>query len=341
MRFLKSGAKLVNYHIPKVNPGYNHYICGSMKRILAIVSCIWLALVVVTAQIQRDNWMAGLPDSMQVCRVSVPGTHDSGTAGVRFPMRHYACTQTMDLSEQWDAGIRFFDLRPKLVGDRLKIYHGPANCHLTLEEALLILKEKLELSPTEFCIVMTNNAGGGQTAVDMTMELITTVIPARMLVDFKEDMTVADIRGRILFIHRNAPSRDVDTPGVVVRGWPGNGMSRKARMVSSDAKSAELWAQDYFTSGNNDKDAYLSSKWDNMYRVLRAFRDANDGVWCINHASGYTGTGISTNIKRNVKSTNMRLLDYLRDSDTPVGIIPMDFPQQELIDAIIGCNHIE
>jgi 1-phosphatidylinositol phosphodiesterase len=247
----------------------------------------------------------------------------------------------MDLSEQWDAGIRFFDLRPKLEGGKLKIYHGPANCHITFEEALLILKEKLELSPTEFCIVMTNSAGGGQTAVDMTMELINSVIPVGMLAVFKADMTVADIRGRILFIHRNTPSRGVDAPGVVVRGWPGNGMSRKARMVSSDAKSAELWAQDYFTSGNNDKDAYLSSKWDNMYRVLRAFRDANDGVWCINHASGYTGTGISTNIKRNVKSTNMRLLDYLRDSDTPVGIIPMDFPQQELIDAIIGCNHIE
>lgn len=312
-----------------------------MRRILAIVCCLGLTMVVAMAHTQRDNWMAGLPDSMQVCRVSVPGTHDSGTAGVRFPMRHYACTQTMDLSEQWDAGIRFFDLRPKLVGDRLKIYHGPANCHLTLEEALLILKEKLELNPTEFCIVMTNSAGGGQTAVDMTMELISSVIPVGMLADFKADMSVADIRGRILFIHRNTPSRGVDAPGVVVRGWPGNGTSRKARMVSSDTKSAELWAQDYFTSGNNDKDAFLNSKWDNVYRLLQAFRDADNGVWCINHASGYTGTGISTNIKRNVKSTNMRLLDYLRDSDTPVGIIPMDFPQQELIDAIIGCNHIE
>ena len=295
-------------------------------------------MVVAMAQTQRDNWMASLPDSMPVCKVSIPGTHDSGTAGVRFPMRHYACTQTMDLSEQWDAGIRFFDLRPKLEGGKLKIYHGPANCHITFEEALLILKEKLELSPTEFCIVMTNSAGGGQTAVDMTMELINSVIPVGMLAVFKADMTVADIRGRILFIHRNTPSRGVDALGVVVRGWPGNGMSRKARMVSSDAKSAELWAQDYFTSGNNDKDAYLSSKWDNMYRVLRAFRDANDGVWCINHASGYTGTGIRTNIKRCSDSVNGQLLDYLKTHDGPIGIIPMDFPSQELIDAIIRMN---
>lgn len=312
-----------------------------MRRILAIVCCLGLTMVVAMAQTQRDNWMASLPDSMPVCKVSIPGTHDSGTAGVRFPMRHYACTQTMDLSEQWDAGIRFFDLRPKLEGGKLKIYHGPANCHITFEEALLILKEKLELSPTEFCIVMTNSAGGGQTAVDMTMELISSVIPVGMLAVFKADMTVADIRGSILFIHRNTPSRGVCAPGVVLRGWPGNGMSRKARMVSSDAKSAELWAQDYFTSGNNDKDAYLSSKWDNMYRVLRAFSDADDGVWCINHASGYTGTGIRTNIKRCSDSINRQLLDYLRTHSSPIGIIPMDFPQQKLIDAIIDCNQLE
>ena len=274
--------------------------------------------------------MASLPDSMPVCKVSIPGTHDSGTAGVRFPMRHYACTQTMDLSEQWDAGIRFFDLRPKLEGGKLKIYHGPANCHITFEEALLILKEKLELSPTEFCIVMT--------AVDMTMELISSVIPVGMLADFKADMSVADIRGRILFIHRNTPSRGVDAPGVVVRGWPGNGMSRKARMVSSDAKSAELWAQDYFTSGNNDKDAFLSSKWDNMYRVLRAFSDADDVVWCINHASGYTGTGVRTNIKRCSDYINSHLEEFLNEQSGPIGIIPMDFPTQELIDAIVKLN---
>ena len=297
-----------------------------------------LLTLALGARTVNSNWIEGLPDTVRVCRVSIPGTHDSGTAGVRFPMKHYARTQTMSLSEQWDAGIRFFDLRPRLEGGKLKIYHGPANCHLTFQEALLILKQKLEQHPAEFCIVMTNMAGGGQQATDMMLDLIHATIPVDMLPVFKADMTVADIRGRILFIHRNTPSRGVDVPGVVVRGWPGNGTSRKARMVSSDENSAELWAQDYFTSGNNDTDAYLSSKWDNIYRVLRAFRGADDMVWCINHASGYTGTGISTNIKRCSDAINRQLLDYLETHSGPVGIIPMDFPSQKLIDAIIEMN---
>lgn len=286
----------------------------------------------------NERWMASLSDSTLACRVSIPGTHDSGTAGVRFPMKHYARTQTMNLAEQWDAGIRFFDLRPKLEGSELKIYHGPANCHLTLEESLLILKQKLEQHPTEFCIVMTNSAGGGQTAVDKTMELIKSVIPAQMLAVFKKDMTVADIRGRILFIHRNSPSRDVDVPGVVVHGWPGNGTSRKARIVSSLGESAVLWAQDYFTSGNNDKDAYLTGKWNNMHSLLSAFSESENGIWCINHTSGYTGTGVKTNIKRCSDTINKQLLDYLKTHDGPLGIIPIDFPGQELIDAIIRTN---
>ena len=129
------------------------------------------------AQPVRDRWMAGLPDSLKACRVSIPGTHDSGTYGVKFPMRHYARTQTMDLSRQWDAGIRFFDLRPRLVNGTLRIYHGPADCHLGFREALLIIKRKLEEHPSEFCVVMTNSAGGGLEGVDMTMDDINSLFP--------------------------------------------------------------------------------------------------------------------------------------------------------------------
>lgn len=307
-----------------------------MKRFSVIG--FMMVFAAVSLQAANENWMAGLPDSMPVCRVSIPGTHDSGTAGVRFPMRHYARTQTMNLSEQWDAGIRFFDLRPKLDGDELKIYHGPANCHLTLEEALTILIDKLELNPTEFCIIMTNSAGGGQKAVNMTMDLISAVVPSKMLAYFRPDLTVADIRGRMLFMHRNAPSAGIDYPGVVTRGWPGNGMSRQARIVSSEGVGATLWAQDFFTNGSRDGESYLKSKWDNMYRLMRALYGADDKVWCINHASGYTGTGVSTNIRRNAQTINKHLLDYLLENRSTVGIIPMDFPSQELIDAIVDCN---
>ena len=307
-----------------------------MKRITAFCSLIALMLSTAHAQTDNSGWMALLPDTAYVCRLSIPGTHDSGTSGVRFPMRHYARTQTMDLSEQWDAGIRFFDLRPKLEDGTLRIYHGPADCHITLEEALQVLKQKIKKNPTEFCIVMTNNAGVGQATIDEAMELINLVIPVEMLADFNAEMTVADIRGRFLFIHRNVPSRGVHYPGVVTRSWFDNGSSHGSRIVSSGGSSAVLWAQDYFT--DEGKGNYLDSKWDKVTALIREFASAPEGVWCINHLSGYTGSGISTNINRNAKTTNSRLLENLGNHKKPIGVVPMDFPGQELIDAIIFLN---
>lgn len=292
--------------------------------------------VVWGAKASNEDWMSRLPDTVKVCRVSIPGTHDSGTAGVGILTRHYARTQQLSIAEQWDAGIRFFDLRPKIEDGTLRIYHGPANCHLGFEEALLIIKRELEQHPTEFCVVMTNSAGGGLEGVDMTMDLINTLFDIKMLAQFNAKMTVADMRGRVLFIHRDYRTNGRDWPGTVVFGWPGNGSSHHVRMMSSQEKSAVLWAQDYFTDGG--KGNYQDTKWDKVASLVGEFASAPDGVWCINHASGYTGSGISTNIKRNAKTTNVRLLEYLGNHKNPVGIVPMDFPAQELIDAIIFLN---
>ena len=168
------------------------------------------------------------------------------------------------------------------------------------------------------------------------MDDINTLFDINMLAQFHADMTVADMRGRVLFIHRDYRDNGRDYPGTVVLGWPGNGSSHHSRMESCQYQSAVLWAQDFFTEGG--KGDYLNSKWDKVTALIREFASAPDGVWCINHLSGYTGAGISTNINRNAKTTNTRLLEYLGNHKKPIGIIPMDFPSQELIDAIIFLN---
>ena len=303
-----------------------------MKRFLFF---LLLALSTVM-QSANNNWMASLPDALRVCRVSIPGTHDSGTAGVRFPMRHYARTQTLSIGDQWDAGIRFFDLRPKLDDGELKIFHGPADCHISFSEALLIIRNKLEQDPAEFCIIMTNLAGGGDEAAQLMSEQITSVIPPDMIAPFAPDIAVADVRGKVLFIHRNMSA--ADAPGTITLGWPGNGTSRHARISAADGANAILWAQDYFTLGKKGQGGYLKRKWSSVQQLAEAFESADGEVWCINHTSGYTGKGVTTNIRRCSNRINASLLEYLDTHKRPIGIVPMDFPSQELIDAIILLN---
>lgn len=288
-----------------------------MKRLISI----FLLVFCTFACAQKSGWMASLDDTMPAWRVSIPGTHDSGTAGVRFPARHYARTQAMTLAEQWEAGIRFFDLRPKPDGQALGIYHGPADCHITFIESLQVLTAKLQQNPTEFCIVMTNLAGGGQKAMEMVDREIHNTVPEQMTASFTSDLKVKDLRGKILFIHRS--------------GKAAGAFRRGDNLYASDSNEhMPLCWQDYFC-GNGD---YLEYKWYLLENMLDFFETVSYDAWCINHASGYTGRGISTDIRRNANVTNPRLLERLLRHPVPTGIIPMDFPSQELIDAIISCN---
>lgn len=308
-----------------------------MRACRFLICWFFLLMTAVSAGASNENWMASLPDALKVCRVSVPGTHDSGTAGVRFPMRHYARTQTLTIGEQWDAGIRFFDLRPRLDDGALKIFHGPADCHVSFSEALLIIRNKLEQNPAEFCIIMTNLAGGGDEAARLMSEQISGIIPSDMIAPFAPDIAVADVRGKVLFIHRNMSA--ADAPGTITLGWPGNGTSRYARISASDGMNAMLWVQDYFTLGKKGQGGYLKRKWNSVQQLAEAFENADGKVWCINHTSGYTGRGVTTNIRRCSKHINAGLLNYLTTHKSPIGIVPMDFPPQELIDAIILLNN--
>uniref|UniRef100_A0A8C8AC83 Phosphatidylinositol-specific phospholipase C X domain-containing protein n=1 Tax=Otus sunia TaxID=257818 RepID=A0A8C8AC83_9STRI len=65
------------------------------------------------------DWMAGLPDALPLSHLSIPGTHDSLSL---FGGRRLRC-QSWGLESQLAAGIRFLDVRCKLVRGELHIYH--------------------------------------------------------------------------------------------------------------------------------------------------------------------------------------------------------------------------
>ena len=56
------------------------------------------------AAVKQADWMAHHPDSVPIGNLTIPGTHDSMTA--TCPQRYYK-TQTLQLAEQLDIGVRF------------------------------------------------------------------------------------------------------------------------------------------------------------------------------------------------------------------------------------------
>lgn len=73
----------------------------------------------------RATWMSQLPDEIAVQDLSVPGTHDSA-AMLGFTHANVSVTQNQRIDEQLSNGIRFLDLRVKIMFEKkgLAMYHG-------------------------------------------------------------------------------------------------------------------------------------------------------------------------------------------------------------------------
>lgn len=73
----------------------------------------------------RATWLSQLPDDLAVQDLSIPGTHDSA-ALLGFTHANVSVTQNMKIEDQLNNGIRFLDLRVKIMFSQrgLAMYHG-------------------------------------------------------------------------------------------------------------------------------------------------------------------------------------------------------------------------
>ena len=114
------------------------------------------------------DWLGMVKDDTKVCKLSIPGTHDTMTGmGFYQPLLKYvfnmtAISQVSTLEEQMACGMRFFDIRPVVSIDTLatnpkekqilRLAHGINEIDVTFEEAIDQMQRYLKAHPTEFFI---------------------------------------------------------------------------------------------------------------------------------------------------------------------------------------------
>ena len=187
------------------------------KRLFMAFACLLTALAVCA-----DDWMARLDDHVYVDQLSIPGTHDAGTGhgfdggkinsswgwliSIAGPAK-YGKTQDKNIGEQWDSGIRAFDLRPCVNGSSLHIYHGILGTKVSFHDALAIIRDKVIAHPTEFAVVMMRHETEGDNDNSTWAEKMSEVLSSDefrpYLALFKPDLTVKDLRGKILILSRD------------------------------------------------------------------------------------------------------------------------------------------
>lgn len=115
----------------------------------------------------HPEWMARVPDHTSLASLSIPGTHDTETFDLVNETK-FQC-QNHDLRTQLRAGLRYFDIRGRLLIDEaasgeetapvIGIFHARMYTGYTLEDVLLTFFEFLNQHPTEGIIMRLKQEG--------------------------------------------------------------------------------------------------------------------------------------------------------------------------------------
>ncbi len=84
-----------------------------------------------------QDWMGGLPDSIELRRLTIPGTHDSGA---RFGGPWTECQNTT-IAQQLQSGIRFLDVRCRITNGSFAIHHGAAFQNMMFGDVLIACRD--------------------------------------------------------------------------------------------------------------------------------------------------------------------------------------------------------
>ncbi|OHT10806.1 1-phosphatidylinositol phosphodiesterase [Tritrichomonas foetus] len=101
-----------------------------------------------------QKWMELIPDSTPICKIKIPGTHNSGagpnTAKSISKMINFAAQcHGLDIKEQINQGIRYVDVRLKLDNECLNIYHGMIKYNSSFSKVLQDISNFLRENPSE------------------------------------------------------------------------------------------------------------------------------------------------------------------------------------------------
>lgn len=274
------------------------------------------------------GWMGKLPGTLRLSEISIPGTHDSGAEA---PELVGVATQTWNIKEQLQGGIRYFDIRVRENEGSTgwDIYHGSVDLELTFDQVLTWMKDFLALPENSgeviICWIQTAEPGVNPNYGTIRNSYISNnaqiYFPTPALTNAP---SLSEIRqgGKRIYLLDDVRGDHVDLQMDRQKYW-------KVYLEAIDC-----YGPDCNSVFAGDEYASLVGK----QRVVLEYIDKADAStkWTLNDISGAQGATPSY-----VASfTNARAFEHLnkKSSKTNVGTIVMDYPGEGLIYRIIKTN---
>lgn len=181
-----------------------------------------------------NNWITGMNDNVLVSQLSIPGTANSFSDEYNGTDAEYYKAQTSSFEEQWDAGIRCFELRcPNNSSgnslDGVQLQCNRQNLGITFGDAVDMIWEKVKGSG-EFAMIMPafeSDARREGNVTDFANDLnqFFTDHSGYAYKTYSRDLTVGEARGTLMFLARITTEEDngltLPTPGqgVFIDQW--------------------------------------------------------------------------------------------------------------------------
>jgi len=315
------------------------------------------------------DWLSMVRDDAQVCKLSIPGTHDTMTGmGFYQPVLKYvfnmtAISQVSTLEEQMACGMRFFDIRPVVSIDTLatdpkekqilRLAHGISELDVTFEEAIDQLQRYLKAHPSEFFIAKLQADNGMENQNNWTVLLDKVLSKPKyeglFVSDWRPDITVGEMRGKILWLSRYdlRPLNALFHFPVVYCDWPDEdpdidealnpAAQRSCAMYNMNDTTvrATLYKQDYYKTTSELR---MRNKQQTVVDMMHSAREATvtaDPIWIVNHCSAYTEVSPRGYIT-NAANLHPLVIADLQQHDGTVGIMPMDMACHDYVHCIIN-----
>lgn len=311
------------------------------------------------------DWLSMVRDETKVCKLTIPGTHDTMTGmGFYQPVLKYifnttAISQVSTLEEQMNSGLRFFDIRPVVSTDTiakkkiLRLTHGISELDITFEWTIDQLQSYLKAHPSEFFIVKLQFDNGFEDQKDLYTLLSNVLHMSKyqgLFVDnWRPDITVGEMRSKILWLSRFdlRPFNAAFHYPIVYCDWPDEDpdieedinpeAQRNCGMynMTDTTLTAKLYKQDYYKTTTEKR---MRNKQKTVIDMMHTAREATAGdkdIWIVNHCSAYTEVSPRGYIT-NASNLHPLVIDDLQTYEGTVGIIPMDMACHDYVHCIIN-----
>jgi 1-phosphatidylinositol phosphodiesterase len=339
------------------------------KRELTAVYIQRHNFLAIISSTNHHAWMREIRDDYPLSSLSIPGTHNSPTCYTALPS--VRC-QSVDIQDQLEAGVRFFDIRVSATpdNDNLALVHSVFPISLTgtkwFADLLNVVYGFLEANPSETLVMSLKREGTGKASdQDMSRYLRDRYVKSKKDAWWTRPSipTLGEARGKIVLMRRfgladevRKSENDGNGFGIDASSWPDNCEDGKCG-------SGLVRVQDFYEidqSTNIDKKinyshAQLERAAEQMF-TLPSSKDAKVPPFFVNFLSASNFFNASCWPERIAAKVNPAVIEYLcmvhaddgkgpkklKAGDAATGIVVTDWVgahgDWDLIRCIVGWN---